>query len=653
MSTNVKVDPADIVSGNPVSPDTMQVDPADIAPGDPERLDFQPQVMEDIGTVGADGEPPGFFDIFTGKSRMTPEMEESQEIGAAPELNELSMRAFKASMGLLATGDTESLKQILNAQFPDVRYSEDAKGNTMVHLPSGSYALNKPGASPQDFIRAAFDIASFTPAGRAASIAGAVGKSTLTATGIEAAEAAAGSTPDIGDVTDVALAGGLGGAGKAIETGLQNLYRIARGSPVNEVVNLGEQFGVPVQSSDIYPPTTFATRHARDIAEKVPFIGTAGARETQQEARMAAVREVTDRYGDFSYESIVNSLKGKKTAVKRAAGSALESVGRRLDPVGEVPLENTAQAIDDAMDILTRPGIKMSDAAMSDLQTIMNTLGEADQTFTMLKENRTAFREMIEGIDKAERTQLPSFAKTKLSQVVRAIGDDMDEFAKENLTTTQYRQWKNANAVYAEEAKLLTKTRLKNILDRGDITPEIADTMLFSKKPSEVQRLYQSLGNRGRTQARSAIIHKMVDTLESRAGGLTPNAFASQMKKQKLQIDTFFKGNERRELNGLLKLLDSTRRAQEAGVITPTGQSLWGFGLIGAAGMSPTATTVLGSIPFITKVMESPTARNMLIKINSAPKGSIKFDQAVAALQEHLTPIAQSYMRGQTDIEGF
>ena len=43
------------------------------------------------------------------------DINELEEIGGAPELNALSVPAFKASLGLLTTGDTKSLKGILKS----------------------------------------------------------------------------------------------------------------------------------------------------------------------------------------------------------------------------------------------------------------------------------------------------------------------------------------------------------------------------------------------------------------------------------------------------------------------------------------------------------------------------------------------------------
>ncbi|SAB56811.1 Uncharacterised protein [Enterobacter hormaechei] len=62
--------------------------------------------------------------------------------------------------------------------------------------------------------------------------------------------------------------------------------------------------------------------------------------------------------------------------------------------------------------------------------------------------------------------------------------------------------------IYADEASKLQNTRLKNVLMKGDLTPEVVNNMLFSKNKSEVQNLYNSVGQVGRAQMRNGIIGK-------------------------------------------------------------------------------------------------------------------------------------------------
>lgn len=597
-------------------------------------------------------EQSGFLDkavdFVTGESRTTPQLDAIPEIGSAPELNRLSVPAFKASLGLLAAGDTASLKGVLSQQFGEgVSFDEDSKGNTIVNLPSGSYALNKPGLSGQDLAQGAFTFGAFTPAGRAASIPGAVGGAAVTQAAIEGAEQSTGGDASLGDVVEAGLLGGFfKGAEELIGAG----YRALKGSPQSDVIESAKDAGIPALTTDVIPPETFAGRIAQQTGEKVPFAGTGGVRETQQQAREKAVTRVAEKYGQFSYPSIVGSLKEKSSGLKNKAGNVLERVGNQLDDLGEIDLTNTRAAIARARDDLNKPGVIKSEGALDDLNVLVNTLDEAPQTFTSLKENRTAFREIVKGADKAERSQLTSRAKTLLRNVETAMKKDMNKQAKANLTPQEFNRWNRANRIYFDEAQKLTKSRLKNVLDRGDVTPESVQTLLFSQNPSEVKTLYQSLTNEGRAHARTAIVNRVLDTLSRRQGGITPNSFASEMKKQGLQVDTFFKGEEKKQLKGLLEVLNATRRAQDAATTTPTGQAVLGAGTGYAAFTDPVTTLGAGgTLGGLSRLYESAPVRNALLRLASVPKGSTKFDQALDEAQSALSAAAQTVRNEQSD----
>jgi hypothetical protein len=233
---------------------------------------------------------------------------------------------------------------------------------------------------------------------------------------------------------------------------------------------------------------------------------------------------------------------------------------------------------------------------------------------------------------------------------------DMDAFAKDNLGDAQYQKWQKANEVYAQEAQKLTKSRLKNVLDKGDMTPESVQTMLFSRKPSEVKTLYESLNAEGRKNARSAIISKVVDDLSRRRGGVSPNAFASEMKKHGMQTETFFKGDEKRQLNGLLKALDATRRAQDAALTTPTGQQLIGGLSVTGLALDPVTTlTSAGTVGGLARLYESAPVRNALLRLDAAKEGSAEFEEALAVALRSLaaeSAIEQTEAPGTEQLRG-
>ncbi|MDK9364170.1 hypothetical protein [Lelliottia wanjuensis] len=101
------------------------------------------------------------IESVTGKGRTTPEIEKLKPVGDAPELNALS--ALAAKMGWMQLfGSDESQKNVLEEM--GATFTEDEKGNPIVQLPSGEYALNKPGLSPQDVTSGAATLLATAPA---------------------------------------------------------------------------------------------------------------------------------------------------------------------------------------------------------------------------------------------------------------------------------------------------------------------------------------------------------------------------------------------------------------------------------------------------------------------------------------------------------
>lgn len=574
---------------------------------------------------------------------MEPEIDTSTltEIARAPELNEASLPAFKAGLGFLLADDDASAAQIIKQQFGDDAQIRNVGGKQVVTLPSGEYVLNQEGFSATDVARGLAKFLQFSPAGRASTIAGSVGANALTQGAGDLVEQALGGE-DI-QAEDSLIAGALGGAFKAGENVIGNVYRYLRGTPASDVVEQGAKQGVPVMTSDVLPPTTFAGKMAQQTAEKIPLAGTGAAREIQQDFRNQAAQELADKYGTFSYKAILDSMKAQQGRVKGAAGRTLEATGNKLDEVGEIPLTNTREIIDQVKAELGKEGVIRSEGAINDLSKLVSAFDEAPQTFTSLKENRTAFRDIIAGADKAERSQLPSRAKALLQQVNKAMSDDMESFAKTNLTPKEFASWKKANKIYADQAETLKKSKLKNVLDKGDVTPESVKQLIMSKNPSELKLAYNSMTQSGKQNARAAIVSNIVDNVSKRAGGMTPNAFTTEMKKFQPQINTFFKGQERKQLEGLQRLLDATRRAQDAAVTTPTGQQVLGAGTLAAAATDLGATVLTGgTVGGIARLYESAPVRDSLLRLASVPKGSTQFEKALLDAQTALNAIAQS-----------
>lgn len=576
------------------------------------------------------------------QTRAVRELPEIQDSGLLSEEDPAAVAAVAPV--LLTTTDPNEMADILKSNFPDIGIQYDEAGNVIAanNRTGAKAVLNKPGISGLDVLQFLGVGAAFTPAGRAGTALGAAAKSALTEAGIQTGQELAGGRFD---PAEVALAGGIGGAAKGIESAIGAGYRYAKGDipeEAGQLIRTGEEAGVPVLTSDIIEPRTLTGKLARSIGEKTPVSGTGTTRAGQQEARQEAVQQFVDKYESPSYSDIVGSLKTKSKGIRQASGNILQETGSKLDDIGDIPVESSLRNIDSAIEELNRPGVLTSEAAKQELSQLKEILTQP-QTFSTLKENRTFFRDVVESFGKGDRSQLPGRAKALLNKAASGLSDDMESFAKENLTPKEFSSWKKANQVYAGEAQKLKKSRIKSVLDKGDVTPENVDTLLFSKKPSEVKTLYNSLTTDGKNNARSALIYRAFDNAQKRAGGATPNTFSSELNKITKQTDVFFRGKERKQLEGFKRLMDATRRAQDAAVETPTGQQLLGAGAGYAAFTDLGATLGLGGTAGgLARLYESAPVRNALLKLGSVQKGSDRYLEALFEAQSALSSAAQA-----------
>ncbi|EQB9525235.1 injection protein, partial [Escherichia coli] len=172
-----------------------------------------------------------------------------QNVASAPELNSLSMDALKAGWSQLFGSDA-SQEKILQGMGATLR--QDEKGNTIVSLPSGDYALNKPGLSPQDLTSFLANALAFTPAGRAGTVLGAIGKSAATDLALQGATSLAGGE-DI-DPLQTVISAGIGGIGKGLENTASAVSRAVRGDMSPEAkaaVDFASERNLPLMTSDM------------------------------------------------------------------------------------------------------------------------------------------------------------------------------------------------------------------------------------------------------------------------------------------------------------------------------------------------------------------------------------------------------------------
>lgn len=441
--------------------------------------------------------------------------------------------------------------------------------------------------------------------------------------------------------TDLGTGVVLGGAINQLGRAAGAAYRGIRGTiapEAQQAIQFANAADVPLHTTDVLQPNSRVGRMAQTTAENIPFAGTSSMRANQQEARSQLVDEFASRFGEYDPSIVVGSLKAKSSGIRRAAGNRLEQVQNAMAGVNIQP-SRAIQQIDNEIADLQKLGGAADNETISKLKVYRDELsrnagasGPMAMDLQQLSALRSQFRQDVKG----ERQALINRSKAAVNRVYNAMTSDIDSAIGQNLGNDTLRRYKQANAIYADEANKLQNTRLKNVIMKGDLTPEVVNNMLFSKNKSEVQNLYRSVGQVGRAQMRNGIIGKAME----KSGG-SPDQFLRQVNLMSNQTGITFKGRDAAYLKGLKNYLESTKRAGQAGVTTPTGQQTIPFILGIGSATNPALVGAGGGYGLLARMYESEPARNAMLRLANTPRGSTAFEKALSDVERAVNSFAQ------------
>lgn len=466
----------------------------------------------------------------------------------------------------------------------------------------------------------------------------------------------------------------LGAAGEtlipaAMElAGLQGVRvgrRVANASiapEAEQVLRAGEARNVPVMTSDILPPQSFATRWMQSMYDKIPIIGGASQRQTQQALRQEAVQGLADEFGleldsigDLSLD-LVNSIKSENAARLKRAAQQRKAATDVLDPLGAVPLNRSVSVIDSLIAEQQKLGARADAKLIGDLQNIKSSLSLDPQTqqprnFSGIKDIRSTVIDDLKAINRSDDPRHFSVYQ----RVKSAIDQDMVDFARTNDRQAAG-DWLQSNRVFATELENVRRTELRRAFNSANTTPEKILPLLRGGIRSDLERLNRSLTPQGQRAARSAILYDALAESGYFADPLNanPDRLANALKRQnRLQaMDVFFSGRDKDALQGFVRLLDATRKAQQSSVVTPTGQQLVPFAIGGAAFAEPVMTGLASAtLAGIGRFYESAAMRNFLLKLNNTKAGSPQEMRLLEAAVPALTAAARSLTEQQQTTE--
>ncbi|ENT3413274.1 DNA transfer protein [Salmonella enterica] len=394
---------------------------------------------------------------------------------------------------------------------------------------------------------------------------------------------------------------------------------------------------VPVMTSDVVPPKTKLGNQLQGYSEGV-IAGTGPMRAAQQDARTKLVNRFTEKYGDYDPSVVVDSLKSGVAREKSLAKSKLNNLSGRM--VGKpVDTSGAIRAIDGAVNELGKlKGVSDTQtiSALNDYKNAIQEITNGDDAFELLDKLRTQFRIDVKG----DRTVLPSMSQTMVDRVYNSLTNSLSKSIAKGLSPKDASAWRAGKADYAKMATHATQTRLKNVLNKGDLTPEAVNTIVYGQYGSDIARLYGKLDQKGKDMLRAAYISKIADKV-----GDSPQKMMTELGKLRKQANgqvfkTVFGGKNGKEIEGMLSILDATKRASEANVVTKTGMTL--APLVRVIGNLKTGGALLAGetgIGLMSRVYEGPMARNALLRLANTKAGTPAYERALSKAANAIRPL--------------
>lgn len=427
----------------------------------------------------------------------------------------------------------------------------------------------------------------------------------------------------------------LSGAAKLVGRGVTAL-RGDIAPEAKQVIDAAEGMGVTPMTSDFIKPGNALTRGIQQSGEGA-ILGTGAKREAQQAARSNAVSNYLDKFGEYNPDDIVKSLTGTLKGRRDIAGSALNDITKKM---GATPVEtsNAVTAIDDSLAKLNRLGTSADKNLVSTLENLKSELSNPNIDFDLLKQHRTAFRSNVQG----DAMVFPNQAKAITNSIENAMSRDLKGAVGKNLGPQDAARYIKANSDYSNiYNKVLNKKIASKLNDAtNQATPELINSVVYSRNASDIKRIWPALDGKGRDAMRAAYISKIAEKT-----GDSPAKFITEVNKLKRQAggeiyNTVFNGQHMKELNALHDVLRETARADTAGVVTQTGQSLANNIRLGA-GLFSGGSSIGAEAGFglMMRLYESKPARNMLLRLANTKPGTPAYERALNQAATAVRPL--------------
>ncbi|WP_180081226.1 hypothetical protein [Acinetobacter sp. YH12201] len=416
-----------------------------------------------------------------------------------------------------------------------------------------------------------------------------------------------------------------------------------------EIDDLGKQFGVKTTVGDV--SRNPIAQRAEVQMERVPLVGTTKFRQTQQAQVKDAASKVLDtlktKLDDVDYKSIPKiqsaANAGDKNAIRimgivngagddtgkvlqaaaeiknwrgnRVSSQMYDRVQKLAGP-GAVTPNKTVQSIDDiiASDSKVTPNAELQKELLAIRKNLVDMNIKKD-----FKEMRAVQSRLGELVDKWGRQGENTSAFTK---VRTAIDNDLLDFAQSSGNTRLFGELKRANALYAQLQS--GKDKAFANATRSAEPDQIFNNFMKAGKGDKAANFYKNLDPKGQ----AALRYQMAENAFEKAWDpnkeiFSPAKFAQEFERNSAPYSNVFKGGDKAQMDGFIKLMRHVERAGQYIENQPNGQRAVDWMIVGGTALNPALAAKVGGLSAMAKVLLTTEAgKRILLAAKDLPPGS-------------------------------
>lgn len=400
------------------------------------------------------------------------------------------------------------------------------------------------------------------------------------------------------------------------------------------LVEAGKKHETPVFLTDIVNSPLLKKLDVQ--AENVPIVGTSGGRLKQAEAAKQAAKKILADMGDDGdfYQGIQKGMQEKLTKLRSVSKQMYERVGNELKDAGDVPTPKMDSIVDD----LIAKESKFGSVSNNEAIQVLKSFKDAPKgDFEFMRALRSKLSDEIADFYKGDSKAIGQKGVNSLQALKKALDDDLADFATSKSDKAGM-LWRQADKFYRERiAEPFKKSQLKNLVNTEE--PEKAWRFLVASTgiKSRQDLLYKSLDDAGRQNVKLGLVKTAYDKALNENRVFSPAKFAKYLEDHSEVVDRFFRGKEKKEIQGFVKLMRHVERAGQVAENPPNGSRLLLPVLVGAASVEPAvAGGMIGSAGFLRVLTHNETVRNLLLASSKTTPGTAAFERIMERLGDYL-----------------